>query len=232
MRRIVCAMVVAAGCGRLSFDASDAMTGLDGSLPIPGCVGGEAAGPFITDFSQGVPAFGAIYETSPAQMDVFQGQLRGRPGASPGSTVYAGLELDIADYRERRVFVQVPTMLAVTGCGQVAVVIQDDDLMQYAELSQSCGMVEALLYVGSTPTVLAQLAYDAAAHRWWQLSARAGTLTFEVSADGVLWTEIASTSTPAYFDDAYVELSAGTYQLETVIGEARFDDLFDCLNDF
>jgi len=67
-------------------------------------------------------------------------------------------------------------------------------------------------------------------HRWWGLRAHAGTLTFEVSSDGITWAPFATTATPAYFDDAYLELSAGTYQMESMaVGEARFDDLFDCL---
>jgi len=31
-------------------------------------------GPFITNFEQGVPTWGSIYQIAPAQMDVFQNQ--------------------------------------------------------------------------------------------------------------------------------------------------------------
>lgn len=235
-------VVVAAACGRMSFDAQRLDASSDGSIsddgsgtdafvaPVPGCVVGETAGPFTSDFGQGVPSFGSIYELPPAQMDVFESQLRGRPAMDPGSTVYAGFEAAVGDYRERRAFVQIPTMVNTTSCAQVAFVIQDDDIERYAELAQACGQLQAIMWVGSTDTVLADIAYNPALHRWWGLRARAGTLTFEVSSDGMTWTTIATTSTPTYFDDAYVELSSGTYQMESMaIGEARFDDLFDCL---
>jgi hypothetical protein len=225
-------VVVAAACGRMSFDALP----LDGSATdtvvaplVPGCIAGETPGPFTSDFEQGVPAFGTIYELPPAQMDVFQGQLRGQPAMDPGSNVYAGFEASVTDYRERRAFVQIPTMVNTASCAQVSINIQDDDTTQFAELAQDCGDLQATLWVGSTPTVLANVTYNPMLHRWWQLRAHAGTLTFEVSADGITWAPFATTTTPSYFDDAYIELSAGTYQMESMApGEARFDDLFDC----
>lgn len=229
-------VVVAAACGRMSFDAQRLDASADGAAgdafvaPVPGCVAGETPGPFTTDFEQGVPPFGSIYELAPAQMDVFEGQLRGRPVMDPGDTVYAGFEVIVADYRERRAFVQIPMMVNTATCAQAAFNIQDDDVERYAEMAQDCGQLQAILWVGTTPDVLAAETYDPVMHRWWQMRARAGTLTFEVSADGIAWAPFATTSTPVYFDDAYVELSAGTYQMESMaVGEARFDDLFDCL---
>lgn len=234
-------VVVAAACGRMSFDtlSSDA-SAIDGSetdgsatdaflATVPGCIAGETAGPFTSDFGAGVPSFGSIYQLGAAQMDVFQGQLRGRPAMDPGANVYAGFEAAVADYRERRAFVQIPTMVNTASCAQVSFNIQDDDVTQYAEFTQECGQLEAILWVGATPTDLATVTYNPTLHRWWGLRAHAGTLVFEVSSDGIAWTPFATTSTPAYFDDVYLELSTGTYQMESLaVGESRFDDLFDC----
>ena len=113
-------IVVAAACGRMSFDAQPSDAAADGSAtdastdafvaPVPGCIAGETLGPFMSDFAQ-VPSFGSIYAISPAQMDVFQGQLRGRPAMAPGAVVYAGFEAAVADSRERSAFVQIPTMV-------------------------------------------------------------------------------------------------------------------------
>lgn len=162
-------------------------------------------------------------------MDVFENQLRGRPAMAPGMTVYAGFEAQVADYRERRAFAQIPVMVNTATCAQVSFNLQDDDVTQYAEFTQECGKLEAILWIGSTPTLLAQTAYNPSTHRWWQLRAHAGTLAFEFSSDGITWSPFASTPTPTYFDDVYLELAAGTYQMETMtIGEARFDDLVDC----
>lgn len=229
-------VVLAAACGRMGFDAQPSDASSDGSAidafvaPVPGCGAGETAGPFTTDFGQGVPPFGSIYELAPARMDVFAGQLRGRPAMDPGPTVYAGFEAMVADYRERRAFVQIPTMVNTASCAQVSFVIKDDDVERYAELAQDCGQLRAILWVGTTDTLLIEVTYDATLHRWWGLRARAGTLTFEVSSDGITWLTLATTATPTYFDDAYLELSSGTFQMESMaVGEARFDDLFDCL---
>ncbi|MBL9013389.1 MAG: hypothetical protein JNL83_04385 [Myxococcales bacterium] len=229
--------MAAGGCGRVAFDpaitpgdgGSDTSDGSDGPPPVPRCGPGETAGPFTTDFENGVPMFGSIYEIAPARMDVFAGQLRGRPAMAPGSNTYAGFEATVGDYRSRRAFVEIPTMVNTSGCAQVAIVIQDDDVVRYAELAQSCNLVEAMTWAGTTQTVHGSAPYDAALHRWWQLRSEAGTLSFELSPDGVSWTTLAAIPTPAYFDDAYLELSAGTYMLETQpIGEARFDNLYDC----
>ena len=229
-------LLITVACGRVGFEPAtrdgqvDGVTGEDGVVLRPGCEPAETPGPYTNDFEQGVPAWASIYEISPARMDLFEGALRGRPGTDPGPEVFAGFEVMVADHRERRAFVQVPQMVNLAGCAKVSLVIQDDDAVQYAEVSQSCGVLEALTWVGGTRTEHAIIPYDPVGDRWWQLRAQAGTLHFEVSPDGLRWTTYASTPTPAYFDDAYLELSVGTYQLEAApIGEARFDDLFDCL---
>ena len=213
----------------MNFDAerSDATSTPDATMI--GCSANEVAGTFASDFTT-MPAWGAIYETSPARMDVFEGTLRGRPGTAPGSSVYAGLEATPEDYRARRAFVQLPTMLATSGCAQAALVVQDDDTVgDFIEISQSCGQLEALSFIGDSPTVLATAPYSAQDHRWWQIRSD-GTMTYlETSPDGATWTALGETPTPSYFADAYLELSAGTYQLESLTGEVRFDDLFDCL---
>jgi hypothetical protein len=241
-------VVIGAACGRMSFDeyprdaaagavadadadamATDALDPDAFVAPAPGCKSPELPGPYSTNFDQGVPPWGSIYQLGAAQMDVFQGQLRGRPAMDPGMTVYAGFQAGIADYRERRVFVEIPTMVNTASCAQVSFNIQDDDATRYAEFTQECGMLEAFLWVGSTPTTLATTSYNPTMHRWWQLRAQAGTLYFEVSSDGITWMPFASTPTPAYFNDVYLELATGTYQMESMtLGESRFDNLFDC----
>lgn len=230
--------LVAIGCGRVGF-APLAGDGAPGSvdagaqvdaLERPACGPLETPGPYTTDFAQGVPSWASIYQTAPAQMDVDTGSLRGRPGVTAG-TVYAGLELPVGDYRARRVFVELPTMLNTAGCAQASFVIQDDDVVdEFVEIAQSCGMIELSRWSGATQTQVANLPYDPVAHRWWQLRMQGGMLHGEASPDGLAWTELGALTVPAYFDDVYVELSAGTYALETApIGEVRFDELTDCL---
>lgn len=238
--------LAALGCGRVGFgppagDGSPGQADAGGevdaaadasidALVSPACMVLETAGPFTTDFAQGAPTWGAIYQTAPAQMDVDAGSLRGRPGVTTG-TVYAGMEMPVGDYRTRRVFVEVPTMLNTAGCAQAAFVIEDDDVVdEFVEISQSCGMIELSRWSGSTQTLVTTIPYDPVAHRWWQLRMQGGTLHGEVSPDGLTWIELGALAVPAYFDDVFVELSAGTYALEAApIGEARFDNLTDCL---
>lgn len=54
---------------------------------------------------------------------------------------------------------------------------------------------------------------------------------FEVSSDGVTWTEIAEKSTPSFTTDAYLDLYGGVDTVQTGnLGTATFDNLFDCIH--
>jgi len=221
---LVGTVVIAAACGRISFDEHprDAAEGsvADATLtdavqsdafvaPVPGCMAPETPGPYITNFEQGVPSWASIYQTAPAQMNIFQGQPRGQPAMTPGNTVYAGFEAPAADQPEPRVFLPDPTMVNTASCAQVSFNIQDDDVTQYAEFTQECGKLEAIMWIGTTPTVLAMTTYNPTLHRWWQQRAHAGMLYFEVSSDGITWSPFAMTTTPAYFIDANPEPPSG-----------------------
>lgn len=65
--------------------------------------------------------------------------------------------------------------------------------------------------------------YDAVAQRWWRLRESAGTLTWEYSANGTAWTELASVPDPIALDHVRGVLAAGDALATTT--EARFETL-------
>lgn len=70
-----------------------------------------------------------------------------------------------------------------------------------------------------------KLTYDPALHRFWRIRESAGTLYWQVSADGVDWTDLASRE--LWFDARYVQVhfGLGTDTTAPPATTARFDDL-------
>jgi hypothetical protein len=229
-----------AGCGRIGFAANDAAisddvgTSADGPMldaALRGCLPGESAGVATSDFATGAPAWSTPYATPPTVVDYLQGQMRVRPGMTSNPDAYSGIAGPVANYTGHRVFVHVPTMFNTAGCAQASLLVADEaSNSTYFELDQSCGMLTAHFWIAGADNRLATIAYDRVAHAWWQIRESAGAVYFETSPDGAVWTAFAMNGTPTFVTHAYVDLGAGSYQLETVaIGEVRYDDLGECV---
>jgi len=226
---------LAAGCGRIgSASSGDASLG-DGSpgdgAARAGCTSNETAGVVTSDFATGAPAWSTPYARAPTVVDYLEGQMRVRPGVTNNPDAYAGIAGPVGDYTGHRVMVHVPTMFNTAGCAQASLVVGDNAANStYFELDQSCGMLTAHHWVSGGDNQIASITYVPVAHAWWQIRVTAPTTYFETSPDGVNWTSIGSDATPSFVTHAYVDLGAGSYQLETVpIGEVRYDDLVECV---
>jgi hypothetical protein len=239
VRRCLLALAaLAAGCGRIGFassadaassDAAPGDAAVDG--PRSGCTSGETAGVATSDFAAGAPSWSAPYATAPTVVDYLEGQMRVRPGLTNNPDAYGGIAGPVADYTNHRVFVHVPTMFNTAGCAQASLLVADDAVSgTYFELDQSCGMLTVHHWIAGADNRRASIPYDSSAHAWWQIRITAAQTYFEASRDAVTWSVIASDATPAFATHAYVDLGAGTYQLESLpIGEVRYDDLGECV---
>jgi len=82
----------------------------------------------------------------------------------------------------------------------------------------SAGTVYYSKRVGNVNTNLAIEEYSSISHRWLKILESGGTVYFSRSADGIIWNNVASTSTASLsfgIDSMYAEISAGTWQEES-----------------
>lgn len=99
------------------------------------------------------------------------------------------------------------------------------DGTNYAEFFASAGKLTIQRWAGTTLQTVHSDAYDAGKHAWWKIREAQGTLHFETSADGKLWTAFATTTSPFDVTSVIVTIGAGAYQAEANPGGAAFDNL-------
>lgn len=89
-------------------------------------------------------------------------------------------------------------------------------------LNVSGGNLVAQQQVAGTFSGVGQVPYSAAAMGWLRIRESAGTVYWGYSADGKTWTDFASKADPVSLSSVTVELSAGTYNAETVATSGLF----------
>jgi hypothetical protein len=79
--------------------------------------------------------------------------------------------------------------------------------------------------VDGVQTVVADVPYDPAVHRFWRLREEAGVTHFDTS-DGASWTTHGSVTTPSWVDAGlYVDFGAGSWDAGPAPGSAHFDNV-------
>lgn len=78
-------------------------------------------------------------------------------------------------------------------------------------LTVANGFMGAIEIVGGVTTGLAFVAYDPALHRWFRIREFDGDTFWEVSANGVFWTAIHSTTNPVPLDDVTLIIATDTF---------------------
>jgi hypothetical protein len=217
--------------GRDSALEIDAGAGLD-SGSRAGCDGTEIEGPLTSDLRDGRPIWVETYETPPCDLAFGPAGLVITPGSS-SENAYSGATSPVDDHRRRRVAVEIASMVDTTTEAQAFLFVSTLGGSESVSVEQHVGEIKAtaLLPAGER-VVLASAPYDAAAHRWWQLRESGGVLHFEVSPDGVMWTELTTLPTPGFFvdDNAQIQLAAGTYSfIPGSLGSVTFTRVLDCL---
>ena len=169
--------------------------------PTP-AIGGADAGPIYT---------GTCGSTGAIHDDFDDGAIDNEWRAS-GMTMEAGGVLAVTpdssmnfggyitkhrvDLTGTNVAVEVPQMLDTTSDATAALYLVADPT-HYVAITQIHGMLNAewdLPVKRSRRT--SALVYDPVADRWWRISEASGTVTFEVSADGVAFTPLATVASP------------------------------------
>ena len=78
--------------------------------------------------------------------------------------------------------------------------------------------------ITSTYTQLGSVAYSTVAHRWWRIRESGGTVYFEFSADGLIWTSFATLATPFSLGALTAQLAIGTDVTNASTDTAIFDN--------
>lgn len=90
-----------------------------------------------------------------------------------------------------------------------AMVQQDASNQVYITVAN--GFIGAIENVGGSVTGLAFVAYDAALHRWFRIREFDGDTFWEVSANGVFWTTIHTTTNPIPLDNVTLMIATDTF---------------------
>ncbi len=222
MRRVVVAVVVLAGCGRLGFDpAPHSDGGGSGNTDAPSHLddGGAAtcnsveriADTFATD--QRATLWGGSSFDGTTSGTVSGGQLTLSAQANAANTFAAFRTLHFYDLRGRRTFVRVSKIAnasASTGFGCYF------SPTSYVHLEVGGGQLAAVVTTNDNVVVAAQIPYDGATDAYWGLSERGGRLYFETSSDGTAFTSFYDQPEP--FD---VSLVAPTMYVGTTTAVAN-----------
>lgn len=207
MRVVVAAgIVVAAGCGQFGFDAECAQPSL-----------------LTDDFDGDALSFQWLAWSEPGtSMTLGGGALELTP-AVDATQVYAGIvSRQYFDLRGQRSFVEVvqATDPATTAQTFLQLLAPND---QRLEIIEEAGELLFRVHQDGDFIAIAGVPYDPAAHRFWQVRERDGTVYYEISADGVAFTTHASVATP--FDVSLVrqQLGVGTWEPVAAPGAAVFD---------
>ncbi|HSX31297.1 MAG TPA: kelch repeat-containing protein, partial [Candidatus Saccharimonadales bacterium] len=92
-------------------------------------------------------------------------------------------------------------------------------------ISISGALLIAQKQVGGTYTQLGSVPYSVAAQRWWRIRESGGTVYFDFSSDGLIWTLFASVVAPFSLGALTAQLAVGTDVTNASTDTAIFDNL-------
>jgi hypothetical protein len=124
----------------------------------------------------------------------------------------------------KRVFAELPTMVdtATVAIGEFLLKLDSNN---YYFMRQSQGVLQFGTRVASSDLILLATSYEAGAHRWWQMRVTGGRVFADVSADGVDWTNLESTTADMITGDLSVEFGAGTRANVAEPGQMQVDNV-------
>jgi hypothetical protein len=202
------ALLACVACGRVRFDAIDA-------VPPGFCTTAtfqfQPASSFVDDFSSGVltdrwtPVDPCITETG--------GELVATPPSSP-QFCHA---YTIGDYHLTcdAVTVHVPETTTPVLRVQTVMYVYNVAINQAADVILEGGGIQ---FVDQNHA----FAYDTVADAWWRVGETDGEMYMDTSPDGASWTRQSTIATPFSLDDIQIALGAGTYEPVATPGRARF----------
>lgn len=121
------------------------------------------------------------------------------------------------------IFVEVPHVLTGLTSSTTYMRIQLDDSNGMSISTDGTTLI-AQKQVTGTYTQLGAAGYSAVAHRWWRIRESGGTVYFDYSADGLVWTSFASVATPFSLGALTSQLAIGTDVTNASTDTAIFDN--------
>jgi hypothetical protein len=150
------------------------------------------------------------------------------PGNQTGSSYHQYVSGNTWDLTDSEIRVELVRPLVRSGNAHTYLKVVDDALNASNQLSFTVirAKLQAAVTLNNVSTLVADRPYDPALHRWLRLREQAGTVYWEVSADGADWTVLGSRS-PNPFDltSIKVVVGAGTNAALPAPGTAIFDNV-------
>nr|MDQ3035720.1 hypothetical protein [Myxococcota bacterium] len=162
------------------------------------------------------------YEASELQLGVEDGRLKILFPSSIAAERYAFYETATPmDLSGACVEVDVPVVPSATTEALVyaKIIVGTRDI----EMTAFGGTLYARVRLGDVATIIAMQPYDPIAHRHWRIRHGPAILGWDVSSDGVAWTEFATHAEAIPVPSATVQVGAGTYRIETGAGRAEIE---------
>ena len=203
--------------GRVSYLITDNLgaTLFDWSLAD----GDIADAGFSDDFATGsVPNFAKWRRFGAIPPTLLSGQLRLQSAAA--GVEYAGVATARTYDLVGCVCTVKPTPAPVSGAHELSLEIVKADDSERISLAIS----GTWLYHGVSTALVEDRAYSSTGDAWWRVAESGGTTTFSTSPDGTTWTVLGTTPTPAWMDDANVQIVAGHWGAEAADTDARIDN--------
>lgn len=214
------------GCGRLAFDPGAAP---DATIPDAALVDARpcsgTAHTAIDNFDDNVrdaALWGNAFMDAVSTHGEADGRLVIDVGANAAGDWAGYVTTSAYELADDRAFVEV---LQLSAPGTNTILLLSPNLAETdgPSIESENGMLIFRLRINDTINDRASIAYDPAAHRWWQIRERAGRTYWELSRDGVNWTigHDEPTSTPTM---VFITLAAGAGLTTGTPGSAMFDN--------
>lgn len=231
MRAWFVVAVLGCGCGRLGFGlTSDPGSGSDGG---PGDGSLVDAGPCLGTTHQLTDNFddntfdaalwGNSYEDTSTRHVEANGRLEIRIAASSTNDWAGYVTTSTYQLAGDRVFVEVPVVNVQRG-NTIMLLWTSLAKTDGPSVEHERGRLVMRRRIADQIFDRVDIAYDATAHRWWQVRERAGTMYWETSPDGALWTIRHQEPTPSV-TTAVVTLAGGANNADPDPDLVVFDNL-------
>ncbi|MBN2362316.1 MAG: hypothetical protein JXR83_22880 [Deltaproteobacteria bacterium] len=151
------------------------------------------------------PNEGNYVRTSSGQLDI------DFAAAAGGGEVWAGLQMaSRTSLRERTLRARIANPVDPENASLRAYLLFEFDRDNRVGLTAGPGQLVAAVRLQGLEYDQTVPGYDQNALRWWQLRHLGDRLYFETSADGALWQEVHSITTPDFIDNGLTYFGAGT----------------------
>lgn len=203
------------GCGRLNFDPAG-----DASLPGDGAIAN--IGGVSDDFDDGTKSpIWFTYDDLPTGSSFSEegGVLTIDLGIGVADSYAGYVAMTTGTLREAAALVEIVDT-PISGNAGCYLTVETETEVHSLSLATNVGMLITL--IDGIPHH--EVAFQRDAHRWWRIRESGGFVRWEISGDGVAFTEIDRVATPSFVDALVVNLGGGTQASLPTPGTCSFDN--------